>query len=299
MSDSSELIEQISQSFNYDRKTRQAPSKFWYEHYPAHLSMYALLAIHRNERVIKLASGGKRLLDLGCGFGDMLYLMRSGYEDLYGVDPSDAMVKQSQSNLEARSVENPFFIQRGLAETLDYDDEFFDTILMLDVYEHVRPEVRVQVLSDVRRLLKPGGELLLATPSRALLHMWNLLDNLLLIPQRLWRREKIRLYSIEERPFTEVFCSKRELIDELTQAGLKVTNFERVGFYPAAENPGFLEPLLRHSFRIPGLHKLGRGIFRALACIPFLNQKLLVRCVPEAECATIPFQTPARKEAAA
>ncbi|MDA1014510.1 MAG: class I SAM-dependent methyltransferase [Planctomycetota bacterium] len=298
--DSAELIEDISKSFNYDRKTKNAPGQFWYEHYPAYLSMYALLAIHRNECVIKLASGGDRLLDLGCGFGDLLYLMRDQYKSLHGVDPSDAMVKQSEANLRGRELDNDICIKRGLAENLDFDDQFFDTVLMLDVYEHVRPEFRVDVLKEVRRVMKPGAELLLATPSRAILHIWNFIDNFLLIPQKLWRREKIRLFSIEERPFTEVFCSKRELFDEVREAGFKIEAFERVGFYPAAENPGFLEPFLRRTYhRLPWLHVIGRRLFGILAKISMLNQKLLIRCVPDPDTAAVSAKSNASERKAA
>jgi SAM-dependent methyltransferase len=169
-------------------------------------------------------------------------------------------------------------VRQGVAEALDRDDASADTVLMLDVYEHVRPERRGAALAEVARVLKPGGELCLVTPSRARLRLWNLLDNLLCAPGRLRRGERAPLWSFASKGHPEDFVSRRELARDLAAAGLAIVHFERVGFYPAPERPGFADRWLRRLWRRPAGRAAARGLFAGVARMRVLNQKMLVRC---------------------
>jgi SAM-dependent methyltransferase len=165
-----------------------------------------------------------------------------------------------------------------VAEALDGEDASVDTVLMLDVYEHIRPERRAAALSEVARVLAPGGELCLVTPSRARLRLWNVFDNLLSAPGRLRRGERARLWSFAGKGHPEHFVSRRELLRDLAAAGLDAVHFERVGFYPAPERPGFAEPWLRRLWRRPAGRRVARALFAGAARLRLLNQKMLVRC---------------------
>jgi len=106
-------------------------------------------------------SGGK-LLDYGCGGGDLVrYLMTQGFQ-CAGVDSSDESVRQVN---EALSPEANWLgaeaVQQGRTSLAD---EAFDAVTCIEVLEHVREERRGEVLGEVRRLLRPGGTLLVSTP---------------------------------------------------------------------------------------------------------------------------------------
>lgn len=97
-----------------------------------------------------------RLLDVGCGNGVFLDRMRSMGWDVHGVeaDPRAARVARERF---ASSV----FV--GVLEEARHPGDHFDAITAHHVVEHVRDPVAL--LGECRRILKPGGRLLLVTPN--------------------------------------------------------------------------------------------------------------------------------------
>src|SRR4051794_9353147 len=87
-----------------------------------------------------------RILDVGCGTGANIEML-SQYGEAEGVDVSDdALEFCRQKGLKA---------QKGLAETLPYDDETFDITTALDVIEHLDDDVAG--LKEMHRVTKGGG----------------------------------------------------------------------------------------------------------------------------------------------
>jgi SAM-dependent methyltransferase len=102
-----------------------------------------------------------RVLDLGCAFGfTTLKLVRKGYQTV-GVDNSARYIAQAK-----RKHPTGEYILCS-AETLPLADASFDGLLFLDVLEHVTHEEAV--VSEIRRVLKPGGTLIVSVPHRGLL----------------------------------------------------------------------------------------------------------------------------------
>jgi len=97
---------------------------------------------------------GRRLLDLGCGVGEFLLAAgRRGWE-AEGVDVSEAACRIAAQRTGCA-------VRAGILESLSIAAESFDAVAMLDVIEHV-PDPR-GTLTVVRRILKPGGFVLLVT----------------------------------------------------------------------------------------------------------------------------------------
>jgi SAM-dependent methyltransferase len=96
---------------------------------------------------------GQKLLDLGCGRGEFLKSFVDIGLDGYGFDQSD-LATASYADL-AVTVGN-------LEERLPYEDESFDVVFSKSVVEHFYfPE---KILSEVLRVLKPGGLIITMTP---------------------------------------------------------------------------------------------------------------------------------------
>lgn len=96
---------------------------------------------------------GCRILDIGCGNGDIsAYFARNNEQ--FGVDVSDRR-KDANHNFRFKVVDS---------EYLPYKDEYFDVVMSHHVIEHV--EDQDLHLSEIRRVLKPLGIVYLATPNR-------------------------------------------------------------------------------------------------------------------------------------
>jgi len=100
-----------------------------------------------------------RVLEVGCGNGAMLRLLRSlGWNDLYGievdVEAADSARATGATILTAR-------IEDGLRE---FPDEHFSVVVASMVMEHVdRP---YEVIGEIARKIEPNGQLLLSTIDR-------------------------------------------------------------------------------------------------------------------------------------
>jgi ubiquinone/menaquinone biosynthesis C-methylase UbiE len=58
----------------------------------------------------------------------------------------------------------PLFLEKGNVLDMPYEDNFFDTVLLVSILEHLKPVELEQALVEVRRVLKPGGQMVYGTP---------------------------------------------------------------------------------------------------------------------------------------
>ena len=97
-----------------------------------------------------------RIVDVGCGDGFHLDLLTgfgpSGW-NVEGVDVDDRAI--------AAARRRGITVHRGRVETLDLPEAAFDGALLIQTIEHLPDPV--EVLAAVRRLLKPGGRMLVVT----------------------------------------------------------------------------------------------------------------------------------------
>lgn len=105
---------------------------------------------------------GLRVLDLGCGGGFMSEALVDRGATTYGLDPAAGAIAAARRHAEetGRAID----YQVGVGEALPYDDRAFDAVVCVDVLEHVSDLDKT--LSEVRRVLKPGGWFLFDTINR-------------------------------------------------------------------------------------------------------------------------------------
>lgn len=95
-------------------------------------------------------------LDLGCGDGRLTRELRA--ERLTGADVSEVALARARGRLpEGR------FVHVAPDEPLPFADTAFDLVLCAETLEHVR-DVQL-LLSEARRVLRPGGVLAVTTPA--------------------------------------------------------------------------------------------------------------------------------------
>lgn len=108
------------------------------------------------ESVPELTPG--KVLDLGSGNGrNSIYLAQLDW-DVTGVEFSKVAVGLAEQNaVEAGVADRVRFFNQSVADRLDYPDASFDLIIDMMVMHSLSFEDRVKTLSEVKRLLRPGG----------------------------------------------------------------------------------------------------------------------------------------------
>jgi len=98
-----------------------------------------------------------KILDVGClAGGAMIPLMRAGWE-CYGVELSESYKVALERGVKC--------MRHNVEEGLPFEDCFFDAVWAEEILEHVLDTDFL--LSEVYRVLKPGGVLILSTPNIA------------------------------------------------------------------------------------------------------------------------------------
>lgn len=101
----------------------------------------------------------RRVLDCGCGAGEYVRALLARGADAYGVEFDENKLASA-----ARDGELAARLSAGDLEALAFPDGSFDLALLNEVLEHV-PDDRA-ALAEVRRVLRPGGRLIVLSPTR-------------------------------------------------------------------------------------------------------------------------------------
>jgi SAM-dependent methyltransferase len=115
----------------------------------------------REAFLLRHLRAGDRVLDLGCGEGDFAAAAARAGAEAVGADVAEAALERARGRhpdlaLELVPPHGPF----------PWDDGAFDVVWASEVVEHVADTARW--LSEVRRVLAPGGRLLITTPDHGL-----------------------------------------------------------------------------------------------------------------------------------
>ncbi len=101
------------------------------------------------------------ILDVGAGDGLFSWLLSQSKHSVQGIEREASGIAAANAELQNRQARAS--VKLGNAEALDYPDASFSAALLADVIEHLGNPVRA--LREIRRVLQPGGVLLVVTPS--------------------------------------------------------------------------------------------------------------------------------------
>ena len=107
-----------------------------------------------------------RILDVGCGTGANLQMLAK-----FGVAEGVDVSMEALEFCRARGLAK---VKQGAAEALPYEDASFDVVTGLDVVEHLDDDLTG--LQEMRRVLRPGGRVLLFVP--AFMFLWGVQDDI-------------------------------------------------------------------------------------------------------------------------
>ncbi|HET9140173.1 class I SAM-dependent methyltransferase [Actinophytocola sp.] len=124
--------------------------------------LFGLAPIHRE--MIELAGprAGHRVLDVGCGTGNLLRSISRAHPgvELTGLDPDPKVLAKARRKLTRRG--RTARLDRGFAEELPYPDGSFDRVFSSLMLHHLDTSAKDELLAEVRRVLRPDGVLVLA-----------------------------------------------------------------------------------------------------------------------------------------
>lgn len=185
---------------------------------------------------------GWRIADLGCGAAPGLrYLAALGVEAI-GVDVAPAALRQAQVLLP-----NNRLVCADLSAGLPFRDGILDLIILREVIEHVEPVATLLV--ECRRLLRPGGVVVLTTPN-----LWDARRPILRLLGRVW--------SGDADPTHVRLFDPPSLRRVLTTAGFGPVRVAS-GFKPMARIGGRRLP---RSLALPYPPLIGNGLLAAAWC---------------------------------
>jgi SAM-dependent methyltransferase len=108
---------------------------------------------------------GKRVLDVGCGRGELVLQSAMRGAEAWGIDYADAAVAIAERALATAdaAMRARTHVRQMDVKALDFDDNFFDVVFMMDVVEHLYPEELACAFDELRRAMRPGARLVLHT----------------------------------------------------------------------------------------------------------------------------------------
>jgi len=117
-------------------------------------------------RILAAAKIGSRdrVLDLGCGIGNLLIAIVEKItfdQPPIGVDVSPALIEIGRREIRKAGFDGKIELQVAAATQLPFDDGSFDVALTSHVIKHLDDEALARSFREVARVLRPGGRFVL------------------------------------------------------------------------------------------------------------------------------------------
>ena len=212
------------------------------------------------DRLTSSLAPGAAVLDLGCHDGGLLARLAARRPDLAlsGLDLDAEAIARARRELPDAD------LRVGSATELPFADRTFDLVTCMDMLEHLPSQVRAAALSEARRVILPGGRLVIETPHQGTfqaLDAQNLRHRFPVLYRRLLRGGvRDRAYGASQEVVWHCHFTRDELLG-LAGAGWRVEHVAYPGLllFPLADL------LLWPFHRLRRLdHPVARGLHRAM-----------------------------------
>jgi SAM-dependent methyltransferase len=139
------------------------PIRFYY--WPVFGRMYR----RRVEWCLRECAGGERVLEIGFGSGLTFLNLSQMYRHIFGLDLT-ADVKRVSEVFAAQGIATD--LRQGNVLDMPYPDGHFDTVLLISILEHLKPQEQMSAFAEIRRVLRPGGQVVYGVPIERRFMVW-------------------------------------------------------------------------------------------------------------------------------
>jgi len=145
-------------------KIRQRGADYHWEQVSKSLRKRNLFVVARYELILDSIGGeikGKKILDVGCGDGVLVYLLAKKGAKVAGVDNSEEAIISAKEK--CKKLQNVEFLKGSVYES-PFKDKSFDYIVCSEIIEHLKyPD---KMLSEIKRAWNRRGKLIITTPMK-------------------------------------------------------------------------------------------------------------------------------------
>src|SRR4030043_722081 len=168
----------------------------------------------------KYSVAGEKILDLGCGNGRYFEYFKNKNLNYFGTDISEKLIEIAKKKYPGVN----FQAADGLS--LPFSDNFFDKLLSIAVLHHIpSKELRIHFLKEAKRILKPGGILILTVWNFKEIKEFSLLFKSIVLKilglSKLDFGDFLEPWSKKTKRYYHYFL-KNELIDLIKEAGFEI-----------------------------------------------------------------------------
>lgn len=109
-----------------------------------------------------IGPAGKRILDIGCGEGELTRALARDGAEVTGIDPHEGRIEQARAKAAEDGVAVTFEV--GIGEDLPYADGGFDITVLSNSLHHVPADRMGATVAEAARVVAPGGMLYAMEP---------------------------------------------------------------------------------------------------------------------------------------
>ncbi|RYG03286.1 MAG: glycosyltransferase, partial [Chitinophagaceae bacterium] len=120
--------------------------------------------LHRYHSVLALVKD-KKVLDIACGEGYGSALMTAHAKEVIGIDINSECIVYAAGRYNTTNYPNLTFLE-GNVEHIALPDASVDVVISFETIEHVGEAAQVRFIEEVKRVLTPGGILVVSTPDK-------------------------------------------------------------------------------------------------------------------------------------
>jgi ubiquinone/menaquinone biosynthesis C-methylase UbiE len=110
---------------------------------------------------LEQCKGGQSILEVGFGMGLSFTPLSHLYQEIYGIDLMSP-IKIIEQHFQDQGLK--VNLQNGNLLDLPYADGSFDAVLLISILEHLKPAELETAYEEIRRVLKPEGQVVFGVP---------------------------------------------------------------------------------------------------------------------------------------